>query len=71
MAVFDAQISAQVAQAQKNAIGTILETDEGHASVSEADVIRLAIQEGLAVITARTPAARIKGYALIRQGGND
>ena len=68
MATFDAQISAQVAQDQKDRIKSVLAADQGIGAASEADVIREAIAMGLEKLGRETPAKRIEKYARRRRG---
>lgn len=69
MAIFEAQISAQVTIEQKDHIGTTLHTDrQVSASVTEADVIREALALGLVQLTKVKPGERVERYARRRRG---
>jgi hypothetical protein len=69
MAVFEAHISAQVTQAMRDGLRTVLEADR-HASsgASEGDVIRLAIEVGTPALHEMGPARRAMAYACLRRG---
>lgn len=68
MATFEAQISTQVPQGQKDEIAAVLGEDRQHGKVSEADVVRALIRLGLPVLKRKAPADRLKLYALINRG---
>jgi len=71
VAVFEAQISTQVAQGMKDAITDMLAADKASAAgvqVSEADVIREAIGVGLGTLEQTSPTERVERYARRRRG---
>ena len=69
MAIFEAQISAQVTTEQKDHIGATLHADrQVSVGVTEADVIREALAFGLAQLTRVKPGERVERYARRRRG---
>lgn len=69
MAIFEAQISAQVTTEQKDGISSMLTIDRAvSAGVTEADVIREALAFGLAQLVKVKPADRVERYARRRRG---
>jgi hypothetical protein len=71
VAVFEAQISTQVAETMKADISAMLAEDKAISStaqVSEADVIREALGVGLVELLEITPADRVERYSRRRRG---
>lgn len=71
MAVFEAQISTQVAQSMKDDIAAMLGEDQTSGlkvQVSEADVIREALGVGLVELAGVRPVERVERYARRRRG---
>jgi hypothetical protein len=68
MATFEAQISTQVSQGQKDAIREVLDADRRNARVSEADVVRAALRLGLPLLAEQDGSVRVRLYALINRG---
>jgi thiol:disulfide interchange protein len=68
MAIFEAQLSSQVAQAQKDEIGRLLRTDLTHGTATEADEVRAALRLGLPLLAKMKPGERLKLFAAIRRG---
>lgn len=68
MATFDAQLSAQITQSQKDAIAALLAEDRRHGRASEADVVRAALSEGLPRLERSSSEDRLKLYASILTG---
>lgn len=68
MANFEAQLSAQVPQGQKDEIKVVRTEDMQHGRVSEADIVRALIRLGLPLLRKKSPTDRLKLYALINRG---
>lgn len=68
MATFEAQLSAQIGQGQKDEIAALLAEDRIGGRVSEADIVRAALREGLPVLRRKATADRLRLYAQINRG---
>jgi hypothetical protein len=68
MATFEAQLSAQISQGQKDEIAALLAEDRSNGKTSEADIVRAALREGLPRLRRKSSADRLRLYAQINRG---
>lgn len=68
MATFDAQLSAQIPQGQREAINALRGEDAKNGRVSTADIIRAALHEGLPSLARKSSIERHQLYASINRG---
>lgn len=68
MAVFTAQLSAQITQQMKRGIEEIREVDGQNGRCTEADVLRASVELGVPLLEAMSTADRLSLYSRIRSG---
>lgn len=68
MAIFEAQLSSQISQGQKDELARLLRVDQGHGTATEADEVRAALRLGLPLLAKMKPAERLRLFAQIRRG---
>jgi len=68
VATFDAQLSSQIASADKRWLAKIRDTDKQHGTCSEADVVRLALRMARPLVDRMGPQERLRLYSAMRRG---